>query len=325
MAEQASNIFTQSSLYGTFLKSMNHEFWIFGLYEDKKLLGGSLIAGVRAKRGSYLVMNYGPVLDFAKVDHLAIFTQFLVFFGRENNYHFLRMSPFVETSSEYLARCKEVGYRLAPIHILAEHTWLLRLNEQNQTLFRNMNKNHRNLIKRCEREGVLVEAKKDSSSLACLNDMHDVVAKRHGFRRFSKQFISNEFSVFAPRDQALIYEAKLPDGRVDASAMIIFYGNMACYRHSASLNLDKRLPTSYLIQWRAIIEAQKRALEWYNFWGIAPERASKKHPFWGISHFKKGFGGIQKNLLPCQDFPLSSRYAFVWILERLRSLKRGFR
>ena len=62
----------------------------------------------------------------------------------------------------------------------------------------------------------------------------------------------------------------------------------------------------------------------YNFWGIAPETASKDHPFFGITHYKKGFGGYQRDIVHCHDIVLSSRYYLTWIVETIRSKKRGF-
>jgi len=62
----------------------------------------------------------------------------------------------------------------------------------------------------------------------------------------------------------------------------------------------------------------------YNFWGIAPDGSSPKHPFAGITHFKKGFGGKQIDLLRCQDLPLAPKYYINWGVETLRRLKRGF-
>ncbi len=116
----------------------------------------------------------------------------------------------------------------------------------------------------------------------------------------------------------------LPDGTLDSGAVIMSYGTMACYRHGASLGLDKRVPTSYLVQWRAIQEAKRRGCHWYNLWGVAPEGSSKKHPFFGITHFKKGFGGVQKDLLHCQDLPLRPGYWVNWTIETIRRMKRGF-
>ena len=99
---------------------------------------------------------------------------------------------------------------------------------------------------------------------------------------------------------------------------------MSAYRHSASLNKNPKLPSSYLIQWEAILESKHRNKKYYNFWGIAPNDSKKSHPFAGITHFKKGFGGFQKNLLHCQDLPITKKYYITFIIEMARKIKRGF-
>ena len=137
--------------------------------------------------------------------------------------------------------------------------------------------------------------------------------------------MTKEFQSFAQQNQTLVLNAYLEDKRLDSSAIIMYYGNTAAYRHGASVGLDKKVPTSYLLQWEAIKEAKKRGIKYYNFWGIAPDNAPKSHPFKGITHFKKGFGGEQKNLLHCQDLPISSKYWLNWIVETVRSINRGFK
>ena len=77
--------------------------------------------------------------------------------------------------------------------------------------------------------------------------------------------------------------------------------------------------------WESIKEAKNRGMKYYNFWGIAPDKARKNHPFYGITHFKKGFGGYKKELLPAQDLPVSVKYWFNWVIETFRSIKRGFK
>lgn len=322
---QKFTVFLQSFNYTDFLRNMNEPFWIVGLYDDNKLIGGSLISGVNARRGRHLVLPYGPIVNFSNEKQLQIFFDFVKGLALRNNYSFIRFSPFNEDNKEYRSSLERIGAKKAPIHILAEHTWILHIQKSESELLREMNKNHRNLISRCKKEGVIVTKSASKVSLDALNDMHTIVAKRHKFHRFSKNFIQREFSAFAQKGEALIFEARLPDGRLDSSAIIIFYGNMAAYRHSASLQLDKRLPTSYLIQWEAIQEAKKRGIVWYNFWGIAPQDATPKHPFFGITHFKKGFGGMLMNLIPCHDIPLKWTYYLTKYFEILRSIKRGFK
>lgn len=323
--QQKYTLFLQSPAYISFNKSQGDEAYIVGLFENGKLIGGSLVIGVKAKRGNFLTLPYGPILDFSNKDQVTTFFNFLKKKAKETGYSFIRTSPFENETKDILDVFKSIGAKKSPIHILAENTWILDTTEDLDSILKNMNKNHRNLIRRCERDGVKVTMSTDENVLDRLNDMTDEVAKRHKFHRFSRSFVSGEMKTYADSGEAVIFEATLPDGRVDASAMFIFYGNLAAYRHSASLNLDKRLPSSYLIQWNAIQEAKKRGIRWYNFWGIAPEGADKSHPFYGITHFKKGFGGASKNLVPCQDIPVSPKYYVTRAFEIVRSIRRGFK
>jgi lipid II:glycine glycyltransferase (peptidoglycan interpeptide bridge formation enzyme) len=211
------------------------------------------------------------------------------------------------------------------MHILAENTWLLDLTKSEEELLAEMEKGHRYLIRRCEKDGVKITKSNNLDDLKLFNQLHDETAKRHKFHRFPKEYVEKEFASFAQHNQSLIFNAYLPDGRLDSSAIIMFYGNMSAYRHGASLGLDNKLPTSYLLQWEAIKEAKRRGMKWHNFWGITPEKAGKKHPFYGITHFKKGFGGEQLNLIHCQDLPITKKYWVNWIIETIRSIKRGFK
>lgn len=324
-----NTLFVQSPSYGEFYEAMGEKYYIFGVYNNDVLLGGSLVLTTHAKRGNFLYLPYGPIASVAlsqeeKVTYLNVLVQFLGKFAKDNNYHFLRVSPFVEEKGEYTLILQKMGFRPAPMHVLAETTWLLDLSKSEDELLMAMNKNHRNLIRRCMKDGATVTQSTDESALALFNDMHDETAKRHRFTRFSRSYIEKEFRAFAPHNEASVFVATLADGRVDSSAIIMYFGNMAAYRHGASYGLNSKNPTSYLIQWEAILEAKRRGMKWYNFWGIAPNGASKNHPFYGITHFKKGFGGFQKDLLHCHDYPTSPRYWINWTVETARRLKRGF-
>lgn len=323
--KQPDTLFVQSFQYGEFYKRIGENYWIFGLYESGNLIGGALVVSVHAKRGNFLFIPYGPILDFGDNSKLKEFTDFIKKFAKENNYDFIRISPFIDDNEHNKKIFKSVGFKDAPIHILAETTWILNLEPTEEELFSKMNKNHRNLISRCQREDVFIDKSITEKALNDFNNLHDITAKRHNFHRFSKNYISEEFLSFKDSDQTLIFNGYLKDKQLDSSAIIMLYGNTAVYRHGASSNLIKQISTSYLLQWEAIKEAKRRGLKYYNFWGIAPENSSTKHPFKGITHFKKGFGGFQKDLLHCQDLSISWRYKINWLIETLRSIKRGFK
>ena len=316
--------FMQSELYMNFCNALGEDAFVAGVYKAGVLIGGSVVSGVRARRGSYLVLPYGPLLDFEDREVSTIFFDYIRKYAVENTYDFIRFSPFVPDSTELRGHVDTLQARRAPTHILAENTWLLKLDSDEDTLLAQMNKNHRNLIRRCHREGVEVRMTTDHEALSRLNDMHDEVAKRHSFKRFSRSFIEKEFHTFSREGRAVIFEARLPDGEVDSSAIVVFFGDTASYRHSASLGLNKKLPTSYAIQWHVVQEAKRQGKTWYNFWGIAPKNTGKTHPFSGITHFKRGFGGQQLDLLPCHDIPVRRRYIMTRWFELMRAKMRGF-
>lgn len=322
---QEQSLFVQSSSYGVFYEAMGENYFILGLYQDEQLVGGSLIVTTHAKRGNFLYLPYGPLLpEDGRDEAFLLFTQELRSVARRDGYAFVRVSPFLQETDDICMLFQKSGFRRAPMHVLAETTWLLNVQHRQDVLLSGMKKNHRNLIHRCEKEGVVILQTTDSEQLGILNDMLDETERRHHFVRFPRAYVNAEFDIFSKKGNALLFLARLPDGRYDAAAVIMFFGNMAVYRHSASLNLDKRLPTSYLIQWRVIQEAKKRGMTYYNFWGISPQDAHRLHPFMGITHFKKGFGGYQRDVLPCQDLVISKWYWLNWIVEKMRSMRRGF-
>lgn len=330
--QQAYTFFVQSCHYGEFYKQRGEDFFVLGVYEEggSRLIGGTLVVTTHAKRGNFLYLPYGPIISpdpeqtARYPDVLQAITDFLEVFGHTHHYDFLRISPFLADTPENKNLFAKLGFRPAPMHVLAETTWILDISEAEETLFKNMKKNHRNLIRRCEKEGVRIEKTTNKESLQGLHKLLDITAKRHQFSRFSPSYIESEFTAFAKHEQAILFNAYLPDGTLDASAIFMYYGTMGVYRHSASLGKDSRLPTSYLLQWEAIKEGQKRGMHYHNFWGIAPDESKPDHPFYGITHFKKGFGGFKKDILHCQDLPLGPKYWLNWSIESLRRLKRGF-
>jgi lipid II:glycine glycyltransferase (peptidoglycan interpeptide bridge formation enzyme) len=326
ISTQEFTLKSQAWNYGEFYASMGEKFWVLGVYDANTLVAGALVVSTHAKRGNFLFIPYGPIVskECNYEEMLQKLTAYLTDLSKKEGYSFFRISPFEDKTPEMQAVYKKLVYRESPIHMLAETTVLLDLSQSSEDILSNMNKNHRNLIRRCEKEGVRVEISTKSSDVDDFNNLLDVTAKRHKFVRYSRDFVQKEFDAFNANNNAFILKAFLPDGSLDSSAIIFCFGSMAAYYHGASLMQDKKIPSSYLLQWTAIQEAKKRGLRYYNFWGIAPEGAKKNHPFYGITHFKKGFGGFQKDLLLCQDYVVSPKYWFNWSIETLRRFKRGF-
>src|SRR3989338_6281779 len=330
LKKQIFTIFVQSPDYGDFYRSMSEKAWIWGIVdESNNLVGGSLIVSVHARRGNFIFVPYGPIFDSELTEDelktaFDIFIKELQLFAHKEKYDFIRCSPFFADTPNWREAFSQRGFRLAPMHILAEYTWLLDITKSEDELLKGMEKNHRNLIRRCEKEGIRVDISVTSEALVDFNDLLDATALRQNFHRFPIEYIKKEFFSFALRGEAVVIRAYLPDGTLDTAGIFMFYGTMSCYRHAASKLTDKKIHTSYSVQWTAIQEAKRRGCTRHNFWGIAPPDADSSHPFYGLTHFKKGFGGQPYALLPCHDLPISWRYWFTWFVEKIRSVKRGF-
>ncbi len=316
--------FVQAAAYGDFYRSLGEKSWIYGVFDGNTLIAGSLVVSVHAKRGNFVYLPYGPVTLSPSKEALGLLLDRIHRDAKKRGYHFVRTTPFWPDLDHVRAVFENNGYTAAPMHILAETTWMLDITAAEDELLSGMNKNHRNLVRRCDREGVTIEVGSEQKMLDQFNDLHDETAKRHNFLRFSRDYIEKEFHAFADSGNAIIINAYLPDGTLDSSGIFMFFGSMSVYRHGASLMGNKKIPTSYALQWAAILEAKKRGMTYHNFWGIAPESAPKTHPFKGITHFKKGFGGEQLDLVPCHDKALSVRYFLTWVVEYIRKIKRGF-
>lgn len=317
------NIFVQSWFYGDFFRALGEDAFVLGVKKDGKLIGGSLVVTTTAKRGKFLYLPYGPKLDFNDKKLWLAFVDELKKVAKKYSADFIRVSPFADETTELANTFKQAGFRPAPMHVLAETTWILDLSPDEETLFKAMRDTTRNLINRGRRENVEIKITEEDDALKRLSDLLQETAQRHNFTPFSYKYMKSEFDAFKKYDAVKIFEAYY-EGRMVSSAIIFFYGDTAVYRHSGSSSERIKCQPSYLLQWHVIQEAKKRGMKYYNFWGIAPDNAPKNHPFMGITTFKTGFGGFKKDILHCQDLPITPKYWLNWLVETIRRVKRGF-
>jgi len=323
--------FLHSWNWGKFNKNTGEKIWRVGIFDSRdealpRLIAVILIIKVKARRGSFLFVPQGPIITnnqkLITNNLLKKFFYFLKRLGEEERVGFIRISPVLENSDENLNIFKQAGFRNAPIHMMhPETTWLLDITKNEENILKEMRKTHRNLIRRAVKDGVEIIQKTDEEYLKTFYDIHMETARRHKFTPFSYDYIKSEIEAFKTDNQISIFSAKYKN-KIISSAIIVFYGNQAFYHHGASLSEYNKIPSSYLILWEAIKEAKKRKKEIFNFYGIVENKP--KHPWFGLSKFKKGFGGYKKEYLHCQDLPLHKKYLIAWMVEVARKIKRGY-
>lgn len=319
--------FLNSWNWGEFNKKMGNKIWRFGIYSNGELFSVALVIKILAKRGTFLFLPHGPNIKEGIEDEkkkiLERLLEKLKELAKKEGAFFIRIAPIFEKNKENIKIFKELGFRDAPIHIHPELTWQLNIERPEKEILMGMRKTTRYLIRQAlKNKEIEILKSKNIEDLKIFNDLYQETVERHHFVPFSFDYLKNEFLAFLPDDQILIFLGKYK-GEIVSGAIILFWQKIAFYHHGASSLKYPKIPVSYLLQWESIKEAKNRGCKIYNFWGIAPTD-DPRHPWAGLSLFKKGFGGEKKEYVKTQDFALSKKYYFTFLIEKIRSKKRGF-
>lgn len=318
-----SAIFTQSWAWSETLASIGGTPLPLLFTNQGEIAIQALCELVRARRSSYLLLPLGPL--FASRDNLSnisVFLEELKRMAEHKKVDFIRICPNAANTASNAMLYKSAGYRPAPMHVFAETTWILDLSPSEETLLAQMRKTNRNLIRRASKDGLeVLHDESDRGITEFLSIYHQTAADR-GFIPFTDSLIRNQVQNFRRTNNIRVWLTRYR-GRIIAGAIIVYYGSSAFYHHGATLPSYRQLPASYLIQWEAIKDARHHGCGRYDFWGVAPRDNDPHHPFYGITHFKKGFGGYRYDRLHAFDLPLTSKYWLSFLIENIRRRKRG--
>jgi peptidoglycan pentaglycine glycine transferase (the first glycine) len=324
LTSQETYNFLQSWNWGELQQNTGETIWRKGLFEGDTLISICLIIKVDARRGRFIFCPNGPITNvaFDKKNGREIWNLWFKEFkklGKDHGASFVRVSPLIAGTPENLKIFSRHKFKPAPLHMMhPEATWKLDISGTEEEIMKGMRKTTRNLVRRAERDGVIITQSDESKDLDTFYDIHMETVHRHHFVPFTEDFLRSQIEAFKWDDQIKIFLG-YHEGKAISGGIFVFYGTKAYYHHGASL--ASKVPASYLVLWEAIREAKKRGCTTFNFWGFVD---NPKHPWFGTTRFKQGFGGYKETYLHCQDLPLSKSYWIAWIIEKLRRWKRGY-
>ena len=271
-----------------------------------------------AKRGRYLEIPGGPLINWAEMGGEMM--QKIRRAAEENKCVFVRIRPQLRNTPENLTMMKNLGLKKAPMHLHAEHTVMIDLEKDEETLLAEMRKQTRYEVRRSERLGINVWR---GSSPSLFKEFHAVqleTAKRQNFVPPNEGVLMAEREAFG--EKAQIYVADSSDGQRICYGLFLQDGAEAEYFEAASTNLGRSLPGAYGMLWRVMKDFKRQGIKRLNLWGIAPAGA-KNHRYAGVTTFKKGFGGEVVEFVPAQDLVIKPwRYKIDYLVESLRRKMR---
>ncbi|OGJ37311.1 MAG: hypothetical protein A2383_01405 [Candidatus Pacebacteria bacterium RIFOXYB1_FULL_39_46] len=314
--------FLQSWNWGTFQNKLGKTVFRFFVMNQTETVGSLMIVKETAKRGNYLSLAGGPLINWQTLSdqELSEIFSFLKSLANQEKCLFVRFRPQELDSPELRQKLEKLGLKLSPMHLTADLTLQLDLTQTDEEILAGMRKNTRYEVRSAEKKNILTQISKNPEKIKEFFDYQLKLAQKHHFIPFTYDFLYEQFQVFANDDQAALISSYLND-QLLATAYVLFYNREAVYHYGISTPDNDRLPGSYAVQWRAILEAKQRGCTAYNFWGVAPKDETQ-HRFAGVSIFKRGFGGQEIAYLPAHDLPTSPLYSLTYLFETLRKKSR---
>lgn len=323
--------FLQSPEYGR----MNEILGCKVIVDDFSGAGWGLMIVRNAKRGRYLEIPCGPLIDWKDVSARKKALARIAEVGKQEKCVFVRMRPQLVASDENLRVLESLGMKKSPMHLAAEHTVMLDLTKSLDEILAEMRRQTRYEVRQAEKMGIDVVSDDSEEVFRDFHSCQVETAKRQGFVPPSLDVLMAEREAFAgnikiytastPKDDNATFVAKFPDvakGAVIAYGMIIGGGKEADYYEAASTLLNRQLPGAYALLWQAIKDLKEAGYERFNLWGIAPA-GQTEHRYAGVTTFKTGFGGETIEFVPAHDLVLSRLgYLKDYVVETARKKKR---
>lgn len=308
--------FLQSPSYG----KMNELIGAKVITEEFGKNGRALMIVRNAKRGRYLEIPCGPLIDwedaalvkevFAKITEVA----------RKERCVFVRLRPQLLATPKNLKMLAGLGLKKATMHLAAEHTVILDLSRSEAELLAGMRRQTRYEVRRADKQGIVVEKSRDKVIFEEFHKVQTATAKRQHFIPPSLKMLMAEREAFG--DKIEIYIAKTSEGEPIAYGLIIKDGAEADYYEAASTELNHKMPGAYALLWQAMKDLKAEGYKRFNLWGIAPA-GQPHHRYAGVTIFKTGFGGEVVEYVPAQDLIINKmKYSVNLVVETARKKKR---
>lgn len=272
-----------------------------------------------AKRGRYLEIPCGPLVDWTNSKLVNEIFVKIIEVAREEKCVFVRIRPQLLMSPENMKILEKMGLEKSPMHLAAEHTVMVDLLKSEDELLANMRRQTRYEVRRADKLGITVSKSSDEAIFKEFHAVQEETAKRQNFVPPSLKTLLAEREAFG--DKITIYKA-VNEGKPVAYGLIIKDGKEADYYEAASTELNRKLPGAYALLWRAMKDLKAEGYGRFNLWGIAPA-GQPNHRYAGVTTFKTGFGGEVVEFVPAHDLVISKiKYLKNLTVETIRKKRR---
>ena len=147
----------------------------------------------------------------------------------------------------------------------------------------NLKKKWRNILRKGQKLGITLTEITGKDKIRELVSIHENHQKIKNFGGISSNLLHNMFNINSSSLQMRVYQTLDTDSTQTSGFIFITYtGDTATYLVGWSNEIGRAQQANYLLIWKAIEDANKAGLSWFDLGGLN-ENTPK-----GVAHFKNG-------------------------------------
>ena len=259
--------------------------------------------------GNYLYCPYGPVAKDITSFKAAI--KSLQTLAREHSTIFIRVEPFEAKYAKSLPKTTRKSLDLNP-----KETWLLDLTGDDEALKSKLPSRLLRYYKAAAKKGIAIEQSHNPDDIHYLSDLQKALADKKGISTFSENYLKTELK----QPFATLYLAKF-ENKIIAAGLVFDDEDTRYNLQGAQSDEGRKLHATGILTIQLILDAKKKGLKTFDFWGIAPENAPDNHPWKGFTNFKKTFQGSEYNHAGTYDLIINPpKYKLYKLLRKFNRL-----
>ena len=279
------------------------------LYQKNKLVGVMLSIVEDAKRGRYLTVPGGPIIDWDDKGMIKAFVNEIKRIAKNEKCVFVRVRPQLEANEFSKKIFSDYGFRNAPIHLHAELTSQLDITKSEEKILAGMRKTTRYEIKKAISQGVKITNSADQRDIDKFYELQLKTAKRQGFYAHTQKYHRLMWKHLKEKiAHLLVAEYK---NEIISAWVLFTHDGFLYYPYGASTDKHKEVMANNLMMWEAIKFGKKLGLSTFDLWGREVGK--------GFTKFKEGYNPKVIEFVGSWDLVINKPLYYIYrIAEKVR-------
>ena len=200
--------FLQSWDFYEFHKARGKKIVRRGIIKDGKIVAAYAGVVETAKRGKYMAIAGGPILDWTDKKNVREVFKDMEEMGEKTGCVFVRVRPQLPESEKSLKLMRELGLKKAPMYLSAEYVGILNLKKSQEEILAGASQGFRRKLRKAEKIGIEIKAETSNESINEFCKLEKLHSERQKYVAFSSEWLRKQFEAFREGGEILIYTAK---------------------------------------------------------------------------------------------------------------------